>query len=82
MLESLPMRRTFFALALTASLVSTVPPGVFAQLWSFLSSLGDGQQGKEGCDPRGVCEPSPESGTPPRPIGCGMDPNGLCTPTS
>jgi hypothetical protein len=66
------MRRTFVAMALTASLVSTAPAGFFDSLWALFSPLWGT---KEGCgmDPDGRCLPAPKAG-------CGMDPNGQCLP--
>lgn len=62
------MHRALVAVALLASLASSVFSNGFASLWSDSFS-------KEGCgmDPSGRCNPAPQ----PRPdAGCGMDPNG------
>jgi hypothetical protein len=88
------MRRTFMAMALTASLVSTASAGFFDPLWALLSSLWGTKIGcemdpsgrclpapKEGCgmDPNGRCLPAPQ---PTSDIGCELDPNGRCSPGS
>lgn len=66
------MRRSFMAMAFTASLVSTAPSGLFEPLWALFSSLWDTKAGCE-WDPNGRCLPAPKEG-------CGMDPNGRCLP--
>ncbi len=68
------MRRSFLAMALTASLVSTAPSGLFDPIWTLLSSLWGAKAGCE-WDPNGRCLPAPK-------IGCGMDPDGHCLPES
>ena len=66
------MRRSFMAVVLTASLVSTAPSGFFDSFWTLFSSLWDTKAGCE-MDPSGRCLPEPK-------IGCGMDPSGQCLP--
>jgi hypothetical protein len=83
------MRRTFAAVALTAALVTTAPPGLFDRLWALLSRIWDSSpsaptqppQTKEGCggDPNGLCKPASQ---PQSDEGCGWDPSGLCKPGS
>ncbi len=83
------MRRTFAAAALTASLVTTAPPGLFDRLWALLSPLWDASptlpahppQTKAGCgmDPFGACN---DALPPQTDEGCGADPFGLCNPGS
>ncbi len=83
------MRRSFMAMALTASLVSA-PSGLFDPLWAFFSSLWDTKAGC-GMDPNGQCLPAPKIGceldpdgrclTAPK-IGCELDPYGRCNPGS
>jgi hypothetical protein len=84
------MRRSFMAMALTASLVSTAPSGLFDPLWALFSSLWET---KEGCgmDPSGRCLPASKAGcemdpdgrclTAPK-AGCELDPYGRCNPGS
>ena len=72
------MRRSFMAIALAASLVSTAPAGFFDSFWTLLSSLWDTKAGCE-MDPSGRCLPAPQ---PSSEIGCEWDPNGRCKPGS
>jgi hypothetical protein len=72
------MRRTLSAVALTAALVTTAPPGLFDRLWTLLSPVWPAW--KAGCegDPNGMCSPAPR---PQTEAGCEWDPNGMCNPT-
>lgn len=68
------MRRTFFAIALTGSLLASMGgrPGLLDQFWALLSSIWTA----EGCswDPNGTCiQPQADEG-------CGWDPDGRCNP--
>ncbi len=68
------MRRTIFAVAVTASLLASgAGPVAFEKLWTLLSSL----TGDAGCiwDPNGQCRPAQQVDA-----GCGWDPNGQCRP--
>jgi hypothetical protein len=83
------MRRTLAAVALTASLVTTAPPGLFDRLWVLLSPLWDAApslpahlpQTKAGCgmDAFGGCNGATE---PQTDAGCGAGPFGSCDPGS
>jgi len=69
------MRRTLFAVAVVASLL-TSGSGPLDPIWDLLSSLWDGSAGTDaGCgwDPDGRCLPAPE---PQTDEGCGWDPYG------
>lgn len=71
------MRRTFLAVAVTASLLTSgASPGTFERLRTLLSGLWGASAGTdEGCimDPYGGCRPTPE---PQTDEGCGWDPYG------
>jgi hypothetical protein len=80
------MRRTLFALSLTASVLAA-PSGVLDRLWSLFSAIWEDPppvqqpQTKAGCgaDPNGLCGTST---TPQTDAGCTADPSGLCQPGS
>lgn len=83
------MRRSFMAVALTASLVSTAPSGFFDSFWALFSSMWDTKAGCE-MDPDGRCLPVPKIGCewdpsgrclPAPKAGCEWDPNGKCNPS-
>ena len=71
------MRRTFLAVAVTASLLTSgASPGTFERLWILFSGLWDASAGTDaGCiwDPDGRCRPASE---PQTNEGCGWDPYG------
>lgn len=69
------MRRSFLALAVTASLV-TSQPSLLGQLWDLLAAVWSEPAADAGCifDPSGRCTPAPRSDA-----GCIFDPNGRCT---
>lgn len=67
------MRRSFLAMAVTASLVSA-PSGLFDPIWSLLSSFWETKIGCE-WDPNGRCLPQAK-------IGCELDPDGRCLPNA
>jgi len=67
------MRRSFMAMALTGSLVSTAPR-LFDSFWEIFSSIWSTKAGCE-MDPDGRCLPAPKAG-------CEWDPNGRCLPKS
>jgi len=78
-LEILPMRKSLFAAALTASLLGG-PAGqssLFDPLFAFFSAIWDGQSLDAGCgwDPNGRCDVAPQ---PQLDEGCGWDPDGRC----
>ncbi len=68
------MRRTLFAVALTAALAPPLQSGLFDPLWSVLSSLW-GTTSDIGCglDPYGRCLPAQQ---PASDEGAGLDPWG------
>ena len=68
------MRRSFLALAVTASL-ATSQPTLLGQLWDLLASLWSDSAADEGCgfDPNGAFAPAPRSDE-----GCIFDPDGRC----
>ena len=72
------MRRTMFAVAITASLVNPAASTVFDSLWSLWSWLSGDLFVKEGCgiDPWGQsqCSPTPQAVEPES--GCVVDPWG------
>lgn len=72
------MRKSFLALAVAASLV-TSHPSLLGQVWDFLASIWSESAQDEGCgfDPSGRCIPATQ---PQTDAGCGFDPNGLCFP--
>lgn len=75
------MRRSFLALAVAASLV-TSQPTLLGQLWDLLAAIWSDSSADEGCgfDPNGRCTPAPQ---PESDAGCGFDPDGApCRPGS
>jgi len=72
------MRRTFFAVALAASLAHPAHLGLLDPLWSLLSTLwGAPATPDAGCewDPNGRCASAPQ---PQMDAGCEWDPDGRC----